>query len=233
MIATLQQIVEKALDRLVAIITTYLPPLLAGLIILGAAFALAWLARWVLLHAIKATGFERFMVQSGLSATLGRSGRVRAARLVSAVAYWGILLAGALTALNAFDTQLTSRMVEAVLVLLPRLVTAGAIVIGGLWLGQYLGRSTLLWACNEGFPRARLLAGAARFAIVLVAVTIAADHLGFARNVFLAAFVLLAGGAVLAASLAAGLGARSAVERHLLEQKDRAHEDERTLWNHL
>lgn len=233
MIATLQKIVEQALDRLLAIITTYLPPLLAGLIILGAALALATLARWVLLRAIKATSLERFMAQSGLSSMLGRSGRLRTARVVSGVAYWGVLLAGTLTALNAFNTQLTTRMVEAVVFLLPKLVTAGAIVIGGLWLGQYLGRSALVWACNEGFPRARLLAGLVRFAVALAGVTVAADHLDFARNVFLAMFLLLGGGAVLAASLAAGLGARGAVERHLLEQKQREQEDERTLWNHL
>lgn len=233
MIATLQAIVEKALDRLLAIVTTYLPPLLAGLIILGTALALATLVRWVLLRAIKATSIDHFLAQSGLSSTLGRSGRVRAARLVSGAAYWAILLAGGLTALSAFDTQLTSRMVEAVVFLLPKLVTAAVIVIAGLWLGQYFGRSALVWACNEGVPHARLLAGAVRFAVVLAAVTVAADHLDFARNVFLAAFVLLAGGAVLAASLAAGLGARSAIERRLQEQPEREGQDERTLWNHL
>ena len=43
----------------------------------------------------------------------------------------------------------------------------------------------------------------------------ASDYLNFARRVFLAAFIMVLGGAALAASLAFGLGGRDAVRRHL------------------
>jgi hypothetical protein len=58
--------------------------------------------------------------------------------------------------------------------------------------------------------------------------------------VFLAAFILILGGAALAAALAIGLGTRDAVRRHITERTDAAHNQEehslsadRTLWNHL
>jgi hypothetical protein len=233
MIASLQQIVEKALDRLGSIVTTYLPPLLAGLIVLAMSWILAVLVRWVLARAIKAARFERFLAQSGLSSMLGRSGRLRAARLVSGAAYWLILLAGGLTALSAFDTNLTSRIVETVVFLLPKLATAAAILIAGVWLGQYFARSVLVWACNEGLPHARLLASIVRVVIVFVTVAVAADHLDFARSVFLTVLVLLVGGAVLAASIAVGLGAHGAIERYLRGGASDAEETERSLWHHL
>jgi hypothetical protein len=69
---------------------------------------------------------------------------------------------------------------------------------------------------------------------VFAAVVVAADQLDFGRNVFLAAFIMLVGGAALAASLALGLGGREAIRRHL--EKELAppeQQAERSLWNHL
>jgi hypothetical protein len=66
-------------------------------------------------------------------------------------------------------------------------------------------------------------------------VVAAADHLNFAKDVFLAAFILVGGGIVLTASLALGLSARESVRRYLQEGKGRAQEDadDKPLWKHL
>jgi hypothetical protein len=113
---------------------------------------------------------------------------------------------------------------------------AGAIILVGIWLGQYLGRSTVVWAVNEGLPQPRRLAAAVRVVIMFVAVVVAAYQLDFARSVFLAAFILLLGGAVLAASLAAGIGAGDRFRRYLSDRQERQEpsmERERSLWSHL
>ncbi len=233
MIATLQQILERTLERLGTITTAYLPPLLAGIVIFVAALIFARLARWLLLRVTKVSGFEQFLAQSGLSSMLGRSGRLRAARLVAATVFWAIALIGLLTALSAFDTNLMSRIIETVVFLLPKLVTAGAILLAGAWLGQYLGRSVLVWACNEGAPYPRALATAVRLLVVFVSVVVAADHLDFARTVFLAAFVMLVGGMTVAASIAIGIGAHDAVRRHIREAQQPAEQREKSLWDHL
>lgn len=234
MIGTLQQVLERALERLSALMTTYLPPLLAGLAIVLVAYGIALAARWLLTRIFKGIAADRFLRQSGISSVLTRSGRLHATRLVAAGAYWSILLVGLLTALSAFDSQLTSRMIEAMVFLFPKLVIAAAILVAGLWLAQYLSRSALVWAFNEGLPWPRRLAAVVRIVIVLAAVAVAADRLDFGRNVFLAAFVVLVGGAVLAASLALGLGGREAVRRYLEERASRREgEGERSLWSHL
>jgi hypothetical protein len=233
MIATLQQILERTLERLGTITTAYLPPLLAGLVIFAVALLFARLSRWLLLRVTKVSGFEQFLAQSGLSSMLGRSGRLRAARLVATTVFWSIALVGLLTALSAFDTNLTSRIIEAVVFLLPKLVTAGAILLAGAWLGQYLGRSVLVWACNEGVPYPRALASAVRLFVVFVSVVVAADHLNFARTVFLAAFVMLVGGMTVAASIALGIGAHDAVRRHIRDAQQPAQQPEKSLWDHL
>ncbi len=234
MVTTLEGILRAALDHLSQTLQTYLPPLLACIAILLAAYLLAVLVRWVLNRIFKGTGLDRFLHQSGISNMLGRSGRVRTTRLVSGAVYWIILGIGFLTGLSVFATDLTSRMIQGVVFLMPKLVTAGAILLVGAWLAQYLSRSALIWASNEGLPSPRRICAAVRIVIMFVAVVVAADHLDFARSVFLAAFVILVGGAVLAASIAVGVGASSAVQRRFQgEAPPPSGETEKSLWDHL
>jgi hypothetical protein len=108
-------------------------------------------------------------------------------------------------------------------------------LLGGAWLSRYLGRSMLVWAVNEGLAEPRRLAGGVRVIVMFVAVVAAADYLNFARAVFLAAFIIVVGGAVITTSLAVGLGASGSVRRFLLRLKSRQsiEESNRPLWSHL
>ncbi len=234
MIETLQEILQGVLSRLRFQATTYLPSLLAAVITLLGAYLAAVLVRWLLNRIFKGIAVDRFLRRSGLAFMLDRSGRLRATRLVSETVYWLILLTGFLTGLSIFDTDLTAQITQSFVFLLPKLVVAGLILLGGVWLSQYFGRGTLVWAVNESVPSPRKLAGAVRIVTMFVAVVVAADQLNFARSVFLAAFVILIGGAVLAASLALGLGGRDAARKYFQEKSETAKEaGDRSLWTHL
>jgi hypothetical protein len=238
-IEALRHVLGGALERLSHLIKTDLPPLIAALAILAVAFLLAKLIRWLVTRVFKGMEADQWLRRSGIGAMIDRSGSLRASRLVAHGAYWGVLMVGFLGAMSAFGTQFSTRIAEGIVLLLPRLLAGGLIVLAGTWLGQYLGRSTLVWAVNEDLPSPRRLALGVRALVVFAAVAAAADTVGFARSVFLAAFILIVGGAMLAAGLALGLGARDAVRRRLAERfaEDRAPDQdqlgERSLWNHL
>ncbi|MBI5281495.1 MAG: hypothetical protein HY858_07425 [Candidatus Solibacter usitatus] len=233
MIETLRKALEGALERLHQHVTTYLPSLLAALTLVLAAYLTAVLVRWVIYRIFKGLTIDKFLRQSGIAFMVDSSGRLRATRLVAEAAYWCILMSGVLIGVNVFGTDLTTQIIQSFVFLLPKLVVAGLILLAGAWLGQYLGRSMLVWAVNEGFPSPRRLATVVRILIMFVAVVVAADQLNFARSVFLAAFIIFVGGGVLAASLAIGLG-RGGVQRFLEEKKEQTGESgERSLWSHL
>lgn len=233
MIETLRKVLEGALDRLQYHVTTYLPSLLAALTLILAAYLTAVLVRWIIYKIFKGRTIDKFLRQSGIAFMVDSSGRLRATRLVAESVYWTILLSGALLGVNVFGTELTTHIIESLVFLLPKLVAAGLILLAGAWLGHYLGRNMLVWAVNEGFPSPRRLAVVVRILIMFVAVVVAADQLDFARSVFLAAFIIFVGGAVLAASLAIGLG-RGGVPRFLEEKRERPGDPaERSLWSHL
>lgn len=234
MINTLREILEAAVDRLHHQVTTYLPSTLAAVILLLVAYVLAAAARWLIYRVFKGMTIDKFLRQSGVAFLLDRSGRLRATRLVAETVYWAILIGGFLIAVSAFDTDLTNQMVQGFVFLLPKLFVAGLILLGGAWLSQYLGRSLLVWAVNENLPSPRRLAAGLRIIIMFVAVVVAADQLSFARNVFLAAFIILVGGAVLAISLAVGIAGSQSLRRLIEEKREaRESEGERSLWTHL
>ena len=233
MIRVLQEIFEKSIARLSQHLINYIPPLLVAGVILLAAFLVAVLLRWLILKATKGVAIDRFLRESGLASVVDRSGRLRASCLLAGIAYWTTLGIGLLTAIDVFDTTLTSRIVEETVIAVPKMVTAGAILLAGFWLSRYLGRSILVWAVNEGVPHARRAAAAAKIALLFVAVVVAAETLGFAERVFYTAFVIAAGGAVLSVSIAGGLALRAAMDRSLKGKYEAIEQEERSLWNHL
>lgn len=234
MTETLRQVFEGVLERLHHQFTTLAPPLLAGAVILLSAYVLAVTSRWLLTKVFKGLAVDKFLRQSGLAFVLDPSGRLRATRVAAATAYWSFLVVGVLTALSIFDTNLTSQMVEGFVFLLPKLVLSGAILLAGAWLAQYLGRGALVWAVNEGLPGPRRLALVVRIMIMFVAIVVAADQLNFARSVFLAAFIIIGGGIVLAASLAIGLSAGKGLGHYLDDRREQSREENsRSIWSHL
>lgn len=234
MIELLKNVLQNTIERITREISTDAPGLLAGLLIVLVAYGLARLARWLLGRIFKGIAFDRFLRQSGLSSMLDRSGSVHAAELVAGAAFWLIFLGGVLTGISAFDTQLTSRITETIVFLAPKLLAAAAIIVAGIWFGRYIGHHILVWAVNEGIPSGRRLAAAGRILVVFVAVTAAADHLGFARDVFLATLILVLGGIVLTASIAFGLCGRDYLRRYLQEKPQPTRDkDEMPIWKHL
>jgi hypothetical protein len=233
MIRVLQQIFEKTLARLSQHLITYMPPLIVAVTIVGVAFLSATILRWLILRLVKGAALDKFLRDTGLFSMVDRSGRLRGASLVAAACYWAILVIGLLTAIDVFDTTLTSRIVETTVFAVPKLITAAAILLAGFWLAQFLSRSTLIWAVNEGFVLARRLSIAVKMLVGFITIVVAADALSFASRVFYAAFVILIGGAVLAVSIAAGLSLRGSFEHYLGERTEEREHEERSLWNHL
>ncbi len=232
MVETMRKVLEAVIERLYKYVTIYLPSLLAALILFLGAFVTAVFARWLLYRIFKGPTIDRFLRRSGVAFMLDPSGRLRATRIVAEGVYWCLLLAGFLIGLSVFDTDITTQAIQKLVFLMPKIVVAGLILLGGIALGQYLGRGMLVWAVNEDFPFPRRLATLVRIVIMFVAVVVAADQLEFARDVFLAAFIILVGGGVLTVSLAVGLGAGGGFRRYFEEKRHKG-EETGELWNHL
>ncbi len=234
MLETMQAILTDVLDRLSFYLQNHLASMLVALIIILGAYIVAVIARWLLCRIFKGLAMDRFLRQSGFAMMLAPSGRLRATRLVAGTVYWCILLSGLLVGLSVFKSDIIAQFVQRFVLLLPKLLVAGLLLVASAWLSRYLSRSVLVWAVNQGFPSARRLATAVRVLTMFVAVVVAAEQLDFGRTVFLTAFIILVGGAVLTGSLAVGIGASSEVRRFLESRQDHSEAaSERSVLNHL
>ena len=231
---TLTTILRGVMDRLHFQATTYLPSLIAAVIVMLGALIVAVVARSILYRIFKGTAIDRFMRRTGVAHVIDPAGRFRASPIAGEMAYWSILAVGVLWGLSVFGTDVTSQLIQAFILMIPRLVIASLIVLAGAWLSQYLARWMLVWAFSERLPFPRRFAVAVRVIVFFTAVVVAADHLNFARSVFLTAFVMFVGGLVLAVSLAFGIGASGRVRDYLKDAPKRtAPKEERPLWTHL
>lgn len=234
MYIALRTILVGAIERLQSYAGAFLAPLLAAMVLLCITYLAARSAHWVLSRAFKGEAVDRFLRLSGIAFLLDRSGRLRATRIVAEFTFWSIAIAGLMLSVSVFDTNLSARIVNAVVFLLPKLVTAGLILLSGAWLSLYCSRSVLVWAVNEDLPSPRYIALSVRVFVFFVAVVVAADQLDFARSVFLAAFIIILGGAVLTASLAIGIGAGRSMGSFIERKRQQGAESgERSLWSHL
>ncbi len=228
------QIFQGVLDRLHNQATTVLPGLLAAAIIVLTSFLIALAARALLYRIFKGLAIDRFLRRSGVAYIMDKQGSFRATRLVAEGAYAAILITGFLTGLSAFNSQLADHIIQGFVLLMPKLVVAALIIVGGVWASQYFGRGLLVWAVNEGLPAPRRLAAICRVMIVFISIVVAADQMDFAPRVFLAAFIILIGGFVLLSAIALGSTASAEFKRFF---QGAGHEPERiaekSLWNQL
>ncbi|HET9942067.1 MAG TPA: hypothetical protein VFR05_01925 [Terriglobia bacterium] len=234
MFETVTTIFRGVIDRLHFQATTYLPSLIAAGIVMLGAVIVAVVARSILYRIFKGAGIDRFMRRTGIAHVIDPTGRLRATSMAAEAAYWSILAFGVLAGLSVFGNDLTSQLIQGFVLMIPRLVIAALIVLAGAWLSQYLARWMLVWAFSERLPYPRRLAVAVRVIVFFTAIVVAADHLNFARSVFLTAFAMFAGGLVLTISLAFGIGASGRVREYLKDAPKRTSlKEKRPIWTHL
>jgi hypothetical protein len=226
MVQEIDRALRLAGTRIVESIANFLPGALVFLVLLVGSLVLAMIVRYLLLRALKGLDVDRRAELLGISVASWTPGH-SASTLVASVAYWGILAVGLLLGLTALDAALLSRFATSVLAYVPHLIAALVILVVGGVVARFLARAVLLGSVNMGLRSARLFSLAVKWTVIVVSAAMALDHIGIGRTVLLIAFAILFGGAVFAAALAVGLGARDAVSRALEKQLRESNREDR------
>ena len=225
---TLADVLRASWEPIVAGMTAWLPRLLAGLLILASALLMGFVGGRLTTWALRLAKIDLAASRLGLLGPLSRVGIPGVASLAGRVVQWSVVGAALIPVLYLLDPGLASDLTARSLLYLPHLIVAVAILWAGFVLSRFLGRGVLIASVNAGWPPARLLAGATRTAVMLVAGAVAFEHLGIGRATVLTAFAILFGGVTLAAALAVGLGSQDVVRRWWeAEGADRASRKER------
>jgi hypothetical protein len=101
---------------------------------------------------------------------------------------------------------------------IPRLLVSIAIVVVGFFAANLSWRATLLAAVNARVPSPRLLAGAVRSLILILAGAMALEQVAVARTIVLTAFAISFGAVMLGLAIAFGVGG-GGIARRILEHQ--------------
>jgi small-conductance mechanosensitive channel len=212
-LAPLRELGQQALTSLSSLLG------MLALVLLG--LLVGWLAKELVYRVLRTLRFDRLCGRLGLGQEIERMGFVHSCSYLAGQVVQGIVILTALLAgLNALGTPLTRNLVERFFLYLPHFLAALVILVVGILVSRFLGRSVLIAAVNASMPAARLLAGFTRFFIVLLTVVAALDELGISRTTIIVAFAILFGGVVTAGAIAFGLGGRD-LARELLQSQFR------------
>jgi len=212
-LAPLRELGQQAMTSLLSLLG------MLALVLLG--LLVGWLAKQVVYRVLRTLRFDRLCARLGVGQEIERMGFVHSCSYLAGQIVQGIVILTALLAgLNALGTPLTRNLVERFFLYLPHFLAALVILVVGILVSRFLGRSVLIAAVNAEMPAARLLAGLTRFFIVVLTVVAALDELGISRTTIIVTFAILFGGVVTTGAIAFGLGGRD-LARELLQSQFR------------
>jgi hypothetical protein len=201
------------------------PRVLASLLVLLVGLALGAVVRRVGNWLLVAARIDRRLADLGLTSALETVGIRNTVAVAARVLQAVIVFVAGMLALYSLDPRLASDLAVRFFVYLPHLALALGISGGGVLLARFLGRSVLIHAVNADLPAPRVLSGATRIGVTVVAMAIALEHLGIGGVTLTMAFAILFGGATLAAALALGLGLQDVIRRWVTVESAPMHQE--------
>ena len=175
------------------------------------ALVLKWLTRWVLGRV----GFNRLCERFELAALLKAADLPSAEALVSAAVFWIVWIGFLLSGVDVLGFAVLQGLVDGFALFVPRLLVAIAILVAGYVCANIAWRATLLAAVNARVPSPRLLSGAVRALVLILAAAMALDQIAVARTIVLTAFAIAFGAVMLGLAIAFGVGGGGVARRIL------------------
>jgi small-conductance mechanosensitive channel len=220
---TILQALEQVYSNLVHMVAEFLPRFLVMLIIIAIGLLVAFILRQMLRALLGLTRIDRVSEEAGASRFLRMAHLPAMSELLSRSIFWVTWLSFVLVGLSVLGVAGLQEQISRLFRFLPEIFVAIVILFLGAVIANFLSRTALLAAVNAGVRSARILSWSIRFVIWILAITMALEELGVARQTVVAAFSIVFGAAMFGLAIAFGLGgqdlARRTLERHLGDTK--------------
>lgn len=200
--------------------TDFFVRLIAAAVIIFVGFIIAWVIEWVIRWLVDNLKINEFLKNAGLHGWLERANvELKAEKFLGSLAFWIIWVLFWLPAFDLLNLSAFNQFLTQLLGYLPTAVAGGLILVGGLFLGEFL-RNVVETVLRGSRVRGAGAAGTIIYwAIVIFAFAAALSQLGVARdfvNILLSGIVAAV---ALALGLAFGLGGQEAARDLLAKVK--------------
>jgi preprotein translocase subunit Sss1 len=230
---TIVQGLEQAYYNLVHMIAEFLPRFVVMLVIIALGLLVAYVIRYVLRTLLRLTKLDRVSEDAGASRVLRMADLPSMTELLSRSIFWITWIGFILIGVSILGVAGLQEQISRLFRFLPEIFIAMLILFLGLVLANFLSRAALLASVNAGYRSAKIVSWSIRFVIWILAISMALEELGLARQTVIAAFSIVFGTSMLGLAIAFGLGgqglARQMLERHLGESAKEKHKEPQPL----
>ncbi len=212
---------------------TFLPNLLAMLIIILIGIIAARVVRAVVLKLLKAINFDAWSDRMGVTAIM-RKGNLwsKPSMAVGAFLFWLLIITAIMAGFSALKIRAIDNLVSQFVLYIPRVISAVLIIVVGYIVTGFFSRAILISAVNRGYQYSKLLAEAVRILLILLFVAMALEQLQVAPGIVTSAFSIIFGGIVLALAISFGVGGIETAKK-TIEQEPRKKKEEKSDIEHI
>ena len=205
-----------------AAIATFIPKLIAFLLILIVGYFIAKAIAKILDGILERVGFDRWVERGGIKQALARS-KFDASSLLSQIVFYIVLLFVLQLAFAVFGPNAISDLIRSVIAYLPKVFVAIVILVVGSAIATAV--KEIVEAALGGLSYGRALAIGASVAILVIAVFAALDQLDIAPNIVNGLFYALLAIVVGSAVVAIGGGGIATMRRYWERFANRAEQE--------
>ena len=189
----------------------FLPALIGALIVLVLGWILSGILAGLIEKGLRAVGFEKASQSAGIAGFIQKSGSGwTASKVVAEIVKWFIRLVAIQAAASILGMGQISAIVNSILLFLPNVVVALAIIVLGAFIAKFVSGIVRATVSEMGFGNPDLIAAIARYTIITFAVIAAVDQIGIAATVVNTLLIGTVAALALAFGLAFGLGGQQA-----------------------
>jgi len=204
----------------------FVPQLIGAIVILIVGYVVAKILQAVVARVLKAVGFDGWMERGGIKQFFDRAQtRETPATVLGKLAFWFVFIIAITMAADALGIRQVSEVLAQLIAYIPSIIAAILILVLAALLANFLS------GIVRGTTNSDLLANITRYAIIVYAAFAALTELGIAVQLTAPTFLIVLGGAVLAAAIAFGWGGRDVakdiIERHYDRQDEQVTTDSR------
>jgi hypothetical protein len=197
---------------------SFLPKILGAIVILIIGWIIAKIIKTLIVRVLKLLRLEYLTEKSGIDKFLKDGGvKLTSVEILGSLVYWLIMLIVLLAAFNSLGLSVASDLFRQIILYIPNVFVAVAILIIGLFLANFISEILLTYLKNVGVQKSEVMSQISYYAVIIFAVLIALDQLNIGTDIINSAFKYIIGGACLALALAFGLGGREWAA-HMLEK---------------
>lgn len=190
-------------------LASFVPQLLAALVLLFIGWILANLARTGVVKLLDILRFDSLAEKTGIEAFLKQGHLdISLSRIIANLVYWVIIFIVIVTVANSLGLHMVAELFNKIVLYIPNLIVAILVLVFGILIARFINRLVFAYLNNIGVQGALTISTLAEYAVIIFVIFVALEQLEIGTTLLTAAFQIGFGAVGLAFALAFGLGGR-------------------------